>query len=206
MRLLLALIVASAAPAFAEPSDDTSTPGNESCWKGAPRVVCVFNVSAVVTSPLGSDAMREGASGRIAGGTYTGSGSVRPSITVGALFAGGKIDPGMVTSSSWTTWSQVGPEVQLGLELFPQPDASGLRSHQNRLYLSASPLYSKQGSNNAFAVRGAIGGNWMGSLLRVVRGDPGIIDLLFLLPTNLEFVLDRERGHTFTGFALGWGI
>ncbi len=151
-------------------------------------------------------------------GNSFGSGRVRPQLAAGLTFGGGSLyvdDPRAVDSAVGVNFWSVGPELQLGMQVYRNGDASwrlfaslaymhvGLDSR-----LMIDPLPGVGGDHGE---RAALGINVARAAMREAREqhcapkvcDPGF--LAVLMPQQLELTTEHDAGSQRYGVAFSWG-
>jgi hypothetical protein len=151
-------------------------------------------------------------------GNSFGSGAVRPELAAGGLFGAGTLyapDPRAVFGSVGASVTTLGPELQAGVAFY---DHEGRAA---RLFASVAYLHVGLDSrlmidpvpgirtDSTHGERGALGVNFAGAEAHhatcETKNDCGGI-LLFILPQQLEFAVERDAGTTRYGATLSWGI
>jgi len=156
-------------------------------------------------------------------GTQFGSGHVRPSIAAGVVVSAGALyvdDPRAASGAVAVGFTSIGPAVQLGLHMhsddhetaFVFASAAHLRTSTDaRLMLDAVPGVV---GGTASGMRASLGINWARGVAHVFdaglsssnkSGDVAGI-LLFLLPQQIEFTVERDTGSSRKGVTISWGF
>ncbi len=152
--------------------------------------------------------------GQLLLGNAFGSGRVRPELAAGVTLGAGTLyvpDPRAVDGSLGLSLTTYGPELQAGLQLYRDSDAT------TRLFASFAYLHTALDSRLAIdpvpgvggerGWRAASGTNFARTEVRHLRceskHDCDLI--LLLLPHQAEFAVEHDAGSTRYGLALSWG-
>jgi hypothetical protein len=162
--------------------------------------------------------------GQVLVGTQLGSGRVRPSIAAGVVGGAGALyvaDPRAASGSVAVGYTSLGPIMQLGLHLHGRDDheaaflfasAAALRTGTDaRLMFDRVPGVD---AGTTSGMRASLGINWahgIGHFVADAASDSAKSDglaavLLFVLPQQVEFTVERDTGSTREGATLSWGF
>jgi len=186
----------------------------------APELHVTGGVEVEGTSGITSVGFR----GQALVGTQLGRGRLRPSLAAGLVLGTGGlyvVDPRAAQGSVAVGYSSLGPAMQLGLHLH-DPDG-----HESVVaFASAATLYTRTDARLMLdAVRGvdpritkgvrfSLGVNWARGVSHLMAGatadshhGSGLAAvLLFALPEQLEFTVERDTGSIREGATFSWGF
>jgi hypothetical protein len=152
--------------------------------------------------------------GQLLLGNAFGSGRVRPELAAGATFGQGTLyvpDPRAVDGSVGLSMASYGPELQAGLQLYRDGDAT------TRLFASFAYFHTALDSRLAIdpvpgvggdrGWRAAAGTNYARAVAHHLRCETkrDCNLMMLLLPQQTEFAAEHDAGSTRYGVTLSWG-
>ncbi len=148
-------------------------------------------------------------------GRSFGSGSVQPTVAIGATFGWGSLhvdDAGSPTGATSTALLEAGPELTLALRFADGGWAD------NHVFATAAWMYASvdeeqdgrtiTGVDPGSGMRFGLGVSWVGTTARAIATSTAKSDgaFMWIVPQQLELVFERSGGFDRYGAVLAWGV